>query len=272
MRRTRRPALAALVALAALAALAVGVRATSRRYVFPRREVPKASAPPDLAARDVAGDDGRLVHTLEIPAPAGAPTVVYFHNNRETVEACAPFARELARRGLGVVLVEYRGYGTAGGEPSEDAIYTDADVALSALAARGVGPARIVLWGTSLGTGVAAEMARRGRGAALVLVTPYTSIPDLVTNVVPVAPARALLPDHFDTLGKARAIRVPTLVVHGDADEVIPYAMGEELARSIDGARLLRIPGARHGDVLWRSPEALFAEVLALARRAVSAG
>ena len=84
-----------------------------------------------------------------------------------------------------------------------------------------------------------------------------------VTAAVPIAPARALLPDHFDTLGKAKGIQVPTLVVHGDADEVIPYAMGEELARTIDGARLLRVPGARHGDVLWRSPESLFAEVLA---------
>lgn len=270
MRRPARLKLAALVSLAALAALVFGVRATSRRYVFPRREVPRTGAPADLAARDLTTAEGRRVHTLEIPAPPGGPTVVYFHNNRETVEACAPFARELARRGLGVVLVEYRGYGAAEGEPSEDAIYGDADIALAALAARGVGPSRVVLWGTSLGTGVAAEMARRGRGAALVLVTPYTSIPDLVTAAVPIAPARALLPDHFDTLGKAKGIQVPTLVVHGDADEVIPYAMGEELARTIDGARLLRVPGARHGDVLWRSPESLFAEVLALARRAVA--
>ena len=84
------------------------------------------------------------------------------------------------------------------------------------LASRGVGPERIVLWGTSLGTGVAAEMARRGRGGRLVLVSPYTSIPDLVTDVVPFVPA-SLLPvsyTHLDvykrqlehTLGDAQAI------------------------------------------------------------------
>ena len=132
------------------------------------------------------------------------------------------------------------------------------------LAARGVVPERIVLWGTSLGTGVAAEMARRGLGSRLVLVTPYTSIPDLVTGVAPFLPARAMLSDYFDTLAKAGAIRMPTLVIHGDADEIVPYAMGERVAGAISGARLVRVAGGRHGDLFMREGRRLLAEIAAL--------
>jgi fermentation-respiration switch protein FrsA (DUF1100 family) len=164
-----------------------------------------------------------------------------------------------------VLLVEYRGYGLSrGAEPSEEGLYDDAEAALDGLAARGVGPDRVVLWGTSLGTGVAAEMARRGRGAALVLVTPYTSLPDVVTDVVPLLPAGLLLPQRFDTLGKTAQIRVPTLVIHGDADEIVPFWMGTRLASAIPGARLLRVAGGRHGDLFLRDRERLLAAISAL--------
>ncbi len=213
----------------------------------------------------LVASDGVAVHAIELPAPAGARTVVHFHNNRETVEAAADFARAIRRRGLGVLLVEYRGYGASrGGKPSEDGLYRDAEAALSMLASRGIGPDRIVLSGTSLGTGVAAEMARRGRGARLVLVTPYTSIPDLVADRVPGAPAELLVSDRFATLEKTRDIHVPTLVIHGDADEVVPFTMGQKVARAIAGARFLRVAGGRHGDLFVRDGPRLFDAIATL--------
>jgi len=81
----------------------------------------------------------------------------------------------------------------------------------------------VVLWGISLGSGVAAEMARRGRGAALVLMAPYTSIPGIIVVAVPFAPGALLSPYCFDTLSKAAQIRVPTQIIHGDADEIVPF-------------------------------------------------
>jgi pimeloyl-ACP methyl ester carboxylesterase len=214
---------------------------------------PIASLPGFIEHRFVA-HDGVVVRALELRGASGGRTVVHFHNNRELAENSASIAHELAARGLGVLLVEYRGYGaTTRASPSEEGLYADAEAALDLLAARGVGPDRIVLWGTSLGTGVAAEMARRGRGGRLVLVTPYTSIPDLVTNVAPFLPAGLLVADHFDTLAKALSIRVPTIVIHGDADEIVPYRMGERVAAAIPGARLLRIAGGHHGDLLQRA-------------------
>jgi fermentation-respiration switch protein FrsA (DUF1100 family) len=210
--------------------------------------------------------DGVSVHAIELPARTGARTVVYFHNNRSTAESSADVARALGARGLGALLVEYRGYGSSHeGSPSEEGLYLDAAAALDMLQARGVGPDRVVLWGTSLGTGVAAEMARRGRGARLVLVTPYTSIPDLVTHAVSMVPANVLLSDRFDTLAKAGDIRIPTLVIHGDADEIVPFAMGLRVAGAIEGSSILRVPNGRHGDLFVRDGARLYDAIADLA-------
>jgi fermentation-respiration switch protein FrsA (DUF1100 family) len=257
-------ALALALALPA-SGLRAGARALSRAYLFPVSEVAPASAPADFVVHALVASDGVAVHAIELPAPAGARTVVHFHNNRETVEAAAPFARALRARGLGVLLVEYRGYGASrGAEPSEEGLYRDAEAALGMLAARGVGPDRVVLSGTSLGTGVAAEMARRRRGSRLVLVTPYTSIPDLVTDRAPGVPAELLLTDRFDTLAKAPEIHVPTLVIHGDADEIVPFAMGRRVARAIAGARFVRVAGGHHGDLFAREGGRLVEAIAAL--------
>jgi fermentation-respiration switch protein FrsA (DUF1100 family) len=252
-----------------LPVLALVARALSPRFVF-RGAGADARAhrvPPGFALLTAGARDGVAVHALDLPAPPGARTLVHFHNNRETAADAADLARSLHARGLGVLLVEYRGYGLSGGaEPSEEGLYDDAEAALDRLAARGVGPERVVLWGTSLGTGVAAEMARRGRGAALVLVTPYTSIPDVVTAAAPFVPGRLLLSQRFDTLGKTAEIRVPTLVIHGDADEIVPFWMGRRLASAIAGARLLRVEGGHHGDLFLREPDRLLGAISALSQ------
>lgn len=249
-----------VLALAVCASLVVTFmsRAVARRFLFPTQAVRAGASVPDFVEHRLVAKDGVAVRALELRSSVAAPVVVHFHNNRERAEQTAGVARELAARGLGVVLVEYRGYGGAGdASPSEEGLYADAEAVLAMLSARGVGPSRIVLWGTSLGTGVAAEMARRGRGARLVLVTPYTSIPDLVAAFAPFLPTRLLVPDHFDTLSKASSIAIPTLVVHGDADEIVPFTMGERLAAAIPGAHLLRIPGGRHGDLFQRAHASL---------------
>jgi fermentation-respiration switch protein FrsA (DUF1100 family) len=259
---------AAVVALLGLSVVG-GARAAERHFLYRTErsrtaEVP-ASTPLDVLTHELRARDGVVVHTLELEGPSGAPVVVHFHNNSDSAAAAIPIARQLASRGLGVVLVEYRGYGASRGEPTEEGLYLDAEATLDWLAERGVPASRVVLWGTSLGTGVAAEMAHRGRGAALVLVTPYTSIPDLVTAAAPFVPARALVPDRFDTLAKAPEIRVPALVIHGDADEVVPFAMGERVAGAIEGARMLRVPGGHHGDLFAREDERLTDAIASLA-------
>ncbi len=249
--------------LLGLALLILTGRTLSRRWVFPAQDLPVPSDVPGIARLAFPAADGMIVHALDLPAPQGGRTIVDFHNNRETIEDRLAVAQKLRARGFGVLLVEYRGYGISRGlEPSEDGLYRDAEAALDLLATRGMPAERIILWGTSLGTGVAAEMARRGRGAELVLIAPYTSIPDLVTDVVPGLPARLLLADHFDTLSKSSQIRARTTVVHGDADEIVPFWMGQSVARAIAGARLVRVPGGHHGDLFGRDADHLLSQLV----------
>src|SRR5258708_7777525 len=162
-------------------AAVIGIRLVGRSFLFPAPRGGATLPPDDFTIYSWRARDGVSVHAFGLRAAAGARTVVYFHNNRETAESRVGIARALHALGFGVLLVEYRGYGASrGAAPDEDGLYLDAETALERLASLGVGPDRVVLWGTSLGTGVAAEMARRGRGARLVLEAPYTSIPALV--------------------------------------------------------------------------------------------
>jgi pimeloyl-ACP methyl ester carboxylesterase len=256
------------VALLACALCLPLTRSVARRFVFRTDRAHTSTLPRDLTECTFTAADGVPVHALDAEGPPGSPVVVHFHNNSDAMTADVPLARGLVRRGLGVLLVEYRGYGVSRDEPApdEDGLYDDAAAALDWLEAHGVDKQRVVLWGTSLGTGVAAEMARRGRCAALVLVAPYTSIPDLVEDRAPMVPASLLVPDRFDTLAKTADIRVPTLVVHGDADEVVPFSMGERIATSVAKARLLRVHGGHHGDLFARDGEEILDEIARYAR------
>lgn len=238
---------AGALVLAVVSIAALGYRAVL--YPAPREGLPKL--PQDAELRAFTAKDGVAVHAVDLrAADPDAPVLVHFHGNGETIGSTLPLGDLLRRRGLRVVLAEYRGYGVSrgSGSPNERGLYDDAEAVLDALAAEGVGRDRVVLWGTSLGTGVATEMAARGRARALVLVAPYTSIPRVAATIVPILP-RLVIRDRFDSLSKAAAVKVPTLVVHGDQDEVIPYALGVELSNAIAGARLLTIVSGRHNDL-----------------------
>jgi fermentation-respiration switch protein FrsA (DUF1100 family) len=256
--------LAALAsALGLYALVCIVARASYRQFVYP---APRVADLPAAGAERLAlrAADGSAVNALWFAPPPGSRLVVYFHGNGETIGDAVPLARDLVLRGLGALLVEYRGYGaSAGGTPTEAGLYLDAQAGLDEAARRGVGPDRIALWGYSLGTGVATEMARRGRGARLVLVAPFTSLTDVASRAVGWLPMSVVIPDRYDTLSKVSGIRIPTLVVHGDRDDVVPFDMGRSLASAIAGARFLPIQGAAHGDIYLRGGADLVSAIAA---------
>jgi pimeloyl-ACP methyl ester carboxylesterase len=101
-------------------------------------------------------------------------------------------------------------------------------------------------------------MAKRGRGSRLVLVAPYTSMVDMASRIVPFLPASLVMVDRFDTLAKAPEIAAPTLVVHGDIDDVIPWEQGERVSRRLPHGTFLKVPEGRH-DNLYKSATVLAA-------------
>jgi uncharacterized protein len=235
-----------------------------RSIIFP---APRERVEPSLpGATLIRLRRSRVVHCFYVPAPHGAPTVVHFHGNGESLATVASIGTSFGSRGVGFFAVEYPGYGlSSDSSPSEIAIYEDAAAALTHLRDElRVRPESIVLQGQSLGTGVAVEMARRGFGARLVLISPYTSIPDMAKRALPFLPMGLLVRDRFDNASKVRGIAIPTLVVHGTDDEVIPFSMGERIASLLPNARFLRLPGAHHNDV-WEEPS-LEGEIVSFAR------
>ena len=246
-----------LQVLGVLAALYVGLCVVARlaypRILFPAPRVEHAPKEVEGRMLELAqSDGGGPTRAVYFPASPRARTVVVFHGNGETIFDGLTLAEVMMSRGLGVMLVEYRGYGlTYGDPPTEASLYADGEAAMTYLTAKaGVPNDRIAVWGFSLGTSIASEMAHRGHGARLALVAPFTSMVDMGRHVVPILPASLILAHRLDTYGRAKGIAQPTLVVHGDADEVVPFVMGERVAKALPHGEFVRVPGAHHTDVL----------------------
>ncbi|MDB5216902.1 MAG: hypothetical protein JWO86_4829 [Myxococcaceae bacterium] len=253
IRRLKKAGLNIVFAAMAYALMVLAARLLHRRVLYQPPDDASAELPEGATLLTAKAADGVPVNALVFDNPRATRTIVHFHGNAETAEANAFLAREMKKRGFATVLVEYRGYGRSKGtSPTEEGLYLDAAAVLDALAARGLKPADIVLWGQSLGTGVAAEMAKRERGARLVLVAPFTSTVDMASRVIPFMPVSMVMIDRFDTLSKAPGIAAPALVVHGDIDDVIPFEQGEKVSKALPHGTFLKVPEGRH-DNLYKS-------------------
>ena len=215
----------------------------------------------------IAGPDGSTVFALHVPAPPGAPTLVHFHGNGEELASLDRLLSDLREAGLGVYAVEYPGYGLSrSGTPSEPALYAAADSALRHLRDKlGVPKSETVLQGQSLGTAVAVEMARRGYADKVVLISPFTSLPDLAARVLPFLPARQLVRDVYDSLAKVGGLDLPVLAIHGDRDEVVPFEMGRRIAKRLRRGRFVVIEGGHHNDLFARSRPRMLQEIAGFA-------
>ncbi|MCW9035533.1 MAG: alpha/beta hydrolase [Rhodospirillales bacterium] len=157
------------------------------------------------------------------------PVIVFFHGNAGHIGHRGFKARMFLDQGYGVLLVGYRGYGGNSGSPSEKGLYEDARTALSDLSSKSIAKEQVVLYGESIGTGIAVQMALEGHGRALVLEAPYSSLEDIASQYYPIFPVSWLLKDRFDSIDKVDKISIPKLIVHGKKDEVIPQELGRRL-------------------------------------------
>lgn len=216
-----------------------------RQMIFPRGLMGDM---PGVALQDPAKEkiwlavDGSRIESWFLP-PAGrvagrrAPVLIFAHGNAELIDHCISELTPLTRLGLGVLLVEYPGYGRSGGSPSQKSITAAFVSAYDMLVGRpDVDPRKIVLYGRSLGGGAVCALATQRPAAALILVSSFTSVRAMATRyLVP----GFLVRDPFDNLAVVKDYRGPVLVMHGRYDEVIPFRHGLALHRSARNARLL---------------------------------
>lgn len=173
--------------------------------------------------------DGLRVYAWYAPPPEGRPTVLVFHGNGGSLRSQRYRLKYFKDANFGVMILGYRGYAGSDGTPSEEGLYTDARTALAYLNEQGIADNRIVVYGESLGSGVATKMAAEREFAAVVLESPYTSIVDVAAERFPVIPVHWLMQDRFESLSRIGAVTEPLLIMHGEADEVIPQSLGRRL-------------------------------------------
>ena len=194
--------------------------------------------------------DGVELAAWYAAAPPARPTVVMFHGNAGSLRHERYRLQHFMDAGLGAMLLSYRGYSGNGGTPTEEGLYADARAALDWLDANGVDDESIVVYGISLGTGVATKMAAERELGAVVLEAPYTSTVDVAGIRFPVVPVGWLMEDRFESLARIRAITEPLLVMHGDRDDVIPQRFGRQLFDAANAPKEGFWPtGVGHSDV-----------------------
>src|SRR6266567_5374201 len=197
---------------------------------FPERfrTAPAAAGLPQAQEVVLDTSDGEHVIAWHVPPCGNKPVVLYFHGNGGSLRLRVDRFRDLTADGSGLVALSYRGYGGSSGAPTEVGLVNDALAAYAFTRARY--PAeRIVLWGESLGTGVAVALAAQQPVGHLILQSPFTSAADVGMQSYWFVPVRLLMKDQFRSDLRIGEVTAPVLVLHGDRDNIVPMALAERL-------------------------------------------
>ena len=212
--------------------------------------------------------EGASIATLHLPNPRAGVTLLYAHGNAEDVGQLAPWLEEIRRAGFAVVAFDYRGYGmSTGGPPSAGGAVHDMEAVYRWMVdTLRIPPSRIVLYGRSVGSGPATDLAARAPVGGLVLESAFVSAFRVLTRV-------SLLPfDRFHNLRHIRSVRAPVLVVHGTEDEVIPFSHGRRLYEAVTGPKqALWVEGGHHNDVPFVAGARYWTALTAFGRQVATA-
>lgn len=242
------PILIVLGLVAALGTLYVKQRAL---LYFPSRVV-GTPAESGLGSAEVVSLKTRDGETLSIWYLKGRndKIIVYFHGNGGNIATRGYRFQDLNERGFSVLAIDYRGYGNSTGTPTETGLHMDADAAYDFAVAKGFTGERILLFGESLGSGVALELATRRPVAGIILDSPYSSVVDVAAGRFPFLPVRFLMWDQFRSDLWIKMIKVPILIVHGTDDIVIPIAFARKLV-ALGGAYVSYVEVPNGGHLAW---------------------
>ena len=156
-------------------------------------------------------------------------TLIIFHGNAGDLSNRIYKLNELSKLNINILLISWRGFSGNKGSPTEKNLYKDAEAAIKWLNKKDVNNNQIILYGESLGTGVAVEMAKINDFNGIILESPFTSIENSAKIYYPYLPVKYLLKDRYDTISKINMVKSPIMIMHGEKDDVVPFSMGKIL-------------------------------------------
>ena len=233
----------------------------SRLVYYPEsgREIIATPAQLGLPFEDISlkTSDGISLHGWFIPAAQPRGTVLFLHGNAGNISHRLDSVQMFHRLGYSTLIFDYRGYGNSGGTPTEEGTYRDADAAWRYLVEqRHVPGCRIVLFGESMGSAIAAHLASRQKPAALVIASGFTSVPDLAQHLYPYLPVRWLARIRYDTRAYLGTATAPVLIAHSPQDEIIPYEHGRALfAAAHSPKQFLELAGGHNDGFIFMREE-----------------
>jgi uncharacterized protein len=242
-------------------------------WVFQRRLIylPTQAVPDPPASVDeiiFETEDGLSLGAWLVEADDPRATVVVFNGNAGNRSHRVRLGEALARRGFSVLLTDYRGYGGNPGSPSEDGLARDARAALAWVGQRSSGP--IVFYGESLGAGVAIGLAVEIPPEALILRSPFMSLPDIASVHYRWLPTSLLLHDHYSNLERIATIEAPVLVVAGSADRIVPPDQSRAIHDAANQPKeLVIVEGAGHNDPALLDGEQMLDAIVAFLDRSI---
>lgn len=224
-----------------------------RRVTFspdPTRVLVSAVAVPGLHEVLLETSDRLKLYCWWVRAKPGKPTLLFFHGNGGNVANREEKFLQLSKAGFGVFMLGYRGFGGSEGHPSEAAFVGDAQLAYSYLIEQGLSANDVVIYGESIGTSVAVQLATKVKTAALILEAPMYSVLSIAQDRYPYLPVRPFLRDKFETNMFIEKVSVPLLIVHGTDDGVINLASGQRLFEAANEPKTFyEVRGAEHNNL-----------------------
>jgi fermentation-respiration switch protein FrsA (DUF1100 family) len=215
----------------------------------------KLQTPIDYGLADFAevyfdAEDGMPIMGWSHPPENNMPVILYLHGNAMHIAGHAQRYQAFAEAGYGVLALSWRGYGKSEGWPSEEGFYRDARAAIAWLKQAYKTP-KIIIYGESIGSGVAVEMAKEQPVFGIVLQGAYTSVADVAAQTYWFLPGiHYLVRDPLESLSKIAEIHSPILIIHGDRDDLIPIAHGKKLAAAATSrTQFITVPNAGHVDI-----------------------
>jgi fermentation-respiration switch protein FrsA (DUF1100 family) len=213
-------------------------------------------------------EDGMRLHGWLFPLEGEPPIILFFHGNAGNISHRLDNVRLLLDHGLQVFIFDYRGYGKSAGTPSETGLYADGLAAYDYLVKkRGVTPGQIVLFGRSIGAAVAIDLALKREVGSLIMEGAFTSTRDMAKSMGLFRLISYFLPPHYNAFEKIPRVDTPKLIIHGEKDEIVPFAMGQKLFKAAKMPKYFYpLKRAGHNDTYVEGGEEYFRVIAAFAK------